>query len=188
MVDLGVGCGIISLVLLLTKPVGYVVGLEIQASLAYQCVRNAMLNGFSKKMGVIIGDMRHPPVSETSVDVVVCNPPYRKKESGRINPDPQRAIAKHEILVSLDDILHAARSILRPKGRFTIIYPAERITDLIIRLREFGMEPKRMRVIYPNMTSNAKLAMVEAALGGKRGLEILSPLLDQGNFSISGQS
>lgn len=186
--DLGTGCGIIPIILLLTKPVGYIVGLEIQASLAYQCARNAKVNGFSNKMGVVIGDMRHPPLSSTSVDVVVCNPPYRKKDSGRINPDPQRAIAKHEIMVSLDDVLHATRSILRPKGRFTIIYPAERIADLIIRLREFGMEPKRMRIIYPNMTSDAKLALVESALGGKRGLKILPPLLDQGNFSISNQS
>lgn len=187
-VDLGAGCGIIPLVLLLTKPVGYAVGLEIQASLAYQCARNAIMNGFSNKMGVVIGDMRHPPLSATSADVVVCNPPYRKKDSGRINPDPRRAIAKHEIMASLEDVLHAARSILRPKGRFTIIYPAERIADLIIRLKKFGMEPKRIRIIYPNMTSEAKLAMVEAALGGKKGLKILPPLMDQGNFSISNQS
>ena len=183
-VDLGTGCGIIPLVLLLNRPVGYVFGLEIQEGLALQTNRNALLNGFSRKIGVIRGDIRHPPMTPASVDVVVCNPPYRKKDSGRVNPDQQRAIARHEILASLEDILNAARQILRTEGRLAMIYPAERLADLMVKMRQYGMEPKRVRIIFPGMESEAKLAMVEATLGGRSGLKILPPLIDQGDYSI----
>ncbi len=115
-VDFGTGCGIIPLVLLLRRPVRYVFGLEIQEGLARQTNRNALLNGFSHKMGVIRADIRRPPLTPASVDVVVCNPPYRRKESGRLNPDQQRAIARHEILASLDDILKPRDMSCGPKA------------------------------------------------------------------------
>ncbi|MBW1888689.1 MAG: SAM-dependent methyltransferase, partial [Deltaproteobacteria bacterium] len=181
---LGTGCGIIPLVLLLTKPLGYGFGLEIQLDLAHQAARNAVLNGFGHKMGVISGDIRHLPLVSSWADVVVCNPPYREKDSGRINPDPQRAIARHEILASTDDILGAARRLLRAKGRLAMIYPATRLVDLMGSMRGYGLEPKRIRIIYPDLQSEAKLALIEASLGGRRGLKILPPIMDQGDFSI----
>jgi tRNA1(Val) A37 N6-methylase TrmN6 len=182
-VDLGAGCGIIPLMLLLKRPVRRAYGLEIQWRLAYQTARNALLNGFSGRMSVIMGDIRNPPLSASCADVVVCNPPYRRKDSGRINPDQQRAIARHEILASLDDILKATKRILKARGRLAMIYPAERLNDLMIRMRNLDLEPKRLRIIYPGMESDAKLAMVEACLGGRPGLKILPPLLDQGEYS-----
>ena len=183
-IDLGIGCGVIPLILLLTKPVGYALGLEIQAELADQTARNAVLNGFSHTMGVILGDIRHPPLAPLSADVVICNPPYRKKDSGRINPDQQRAIARHEILISLDDLLHAAKRLLRAKGRLAMIYPVERLADLIVSMRRINLEPKRIRIIYPSLDSDAKLALIEASMGGKPGMNILPPLIDQGDYSI----
>jgi tRNA1Val (adenine37-N6)-methyltransferase len=187
-VDLGAGCGIIPLVLLLKKPVRHAYGIEIQWGLAYQTARNALLNGFSDRMSVIMGDIRIPPLSASCADVVVCNPPYRRKDSGRINPDQQRAIARHEILASLDDILNTTKRILKPKGRLAMIYPVERLNDLMIKMRSLGMEPKRLRIIYPGMEAEAKLVMIEASLGSKAGLKVLPPLLDQGDYSIGGQT
>lgn len=186
-VDLGAGCGIIPLLLLLKKPVMHAYGLEIQWRLAYQTSRNAILNGFSDRMSVIMGDISNPPLLASCANVVVCNPPYRRKDSGRINPDNQRAIARHEILASLDDILNTTKRILKPKGRLAMIYPVERLNDLMIKLRSMDMEPKRMRIIYPGMKSEAKLAMIEAFLGGKAGLKVMPPLLDQGEYSMGGQ-
>ena len=185
-IDLGTGCGIIPMVLLLTEPVGHVFALEIQPELAEQAVRNTRLNGFEHKMEVILGDLKHPPLHPSSADVVICNPPYRPKNSGRINPDPQKAIARHEVLSSLNDILDAAAKTLRAKGRFAMIYPAARLADLLIKMRGFNLEPKRLRVVYPSMRSDAKLALIEASLGGRAGLKILPPLLDQGDFSLTG--
>ncbi|UCB48057.1 MAG: methyltransferase domain-containing protein [Deltaproteobacteria bacterium] len=183
-VDLGTGCGIIPLILLLTKSVGYTFGLEIQKNLVDQAARNTVLNGFERKMGVILGDIKHPPYPPSSADVVTCNPPYRPKNSGRINPDLQRAIARHEMLASLDDILMAASRILRAKGRLAMIYPAVRLVEVLIRMKGFNLEPKRLRIVYPGMESEAKLALIEASLGGRKGLKVLPPLFDQGEFSI----
>ncbi|MGD9157274.1 MAG: methyltransferase [Desulfobacteraceae bacterium] len=186
-VDLGTGCGVIPLSLLVSKPVKHAYCLEIQPELACQAIRNAKLNELDDKMSVILGDMRNIPLPASSANVVVCNPPYRRKESGRINPDNQRAIARHEIHASLDDIISASRYLLRTKGRLSIIYPAERLTDLTDKLRQAGFEPKKLRVIYPDLGSNAKLVLVEAWLGGNSGLTILPPLLGQGDYSIENQ-
>ena len=180
-VDLGTGCGVIPLILLLTRPVGYTVGLEIQEELAGQAARNVLLNGFEDKMGVVLGDVKNPPIAEKSADVVVCNPPYRQMKSGRINPDQRRAIAKHEILTSIDDILHAARSVLRKKGRLSLIYPSIRLVDVLARMRRFNLEPKKIQINYPDLESSAKLALVEATVGGRPGLEIVPPIIGQGN-------
>ena len=183
-VDLGTGCGVILLILLLTKPAGHAFGLEIQEELASQAWRNAVLNGFEDKMGIILGDIKNPPMAKKFADVVICNPPYRKAESGRINPDQRRAIARHEILASINDILRAARNLLRKKGRLAMIYPSVRLVDILLRMRRFDLEPKKVQINYPGLQSDAKLALIEASLGGKPGLEICPPLLGQGNFSI----
>ncbi len=183
-IDIGTGCGVILLILLLTKPAGYAFGLEIQEALASQARRNAVLNGFEDKMGIILGDIKNPPLAKQIADVVICNPPYRNAESGRINPDQRRAIARHEILASIDDILRAAGNLLRKKGRLAMIYPSVRLVDILLRMRRFDLEPKKVRINYPGLQSGARLALIEAVLGGKPGLEICPPLIGQGNFSI----
>ncbi len=186
-VDLGAGCGIVPLILLLTKPVEVAIGLEIQEELASQALRNVTLNGGDQRMHVVMGDIRRPPLAGAFANVVTCNPPYRKMRSGRINPDQRRAIARHEILASLDDILTAASYLLKKKGRFALIYPAVRLTDILARLRQYHLEPKRIQLNYPNLDSSAKLALIEATRGGRPGVEVLRPLMGQGNFSIVGR-
>jgi len=183
-VDLGAGCGVVSLLLLLEKPVAYALAMEIQNGLADQAVRNASLNGVTDRMAVILADLRRVPLREPAADVVVCNPPYRRPGSGRVNPDLQRAIARHEIMASLNDILSAASAVLKPKGRLALIYPADRLVDLLVRMRAFEFEPKRMQVVYSSMEEESKLVLVEGARGGKGGVKILPPVIDQGEFSI----
>jgi len=185
-VDLGTGCGVIPLILLLTKLVGYAFGLEIQEELAGQATRNVLLNGFDDKMRVVLGDIKNPPIAEESADVVICNPPYRQVKSGRINPDPRRAIARHEIMASIDDILRASRSVLRKKGRFALIYSSVRLADILARMRRFNLEPKKIQIIYPDLNSGAKLVLVEAILGGRPGLKISPPIVGQGNWQNQG--
>jgi len=136
-------------------------------------------------MGIVRGDIKSLPIASGSADIVICNPPYRKIKSGRINPDPHRAIARHEILITVDDILRAARTLLRKKGRLALIWPAARLADIFGRMRRFNLEPKRLQINYPKLTSNGKLALIEASLGGRPGLKIAPPLLGQGTeFSI----
>jgi tRNA1Val (adenine37-N6)-methyltransferase len=183
-IDLGTGCGVILLILLFSKHLNRTYGLEIQKELADQAVRNASLNGYKEKMKIIHGDMRHLPFRKGCADFVICNPPYRKDKSGRINPDKRRAIARHEILVSVDEILKAARYLLKKRGRFALIYPGERLVDILARLRRFNLEPKKLQINYPGHYSGGKLALIETCLGARPGLEICTPLIGQGNFSI----
>ena len=84
----------------------------------------------------------------------------------------------------MDDILDIARKLLRPKGRLAIIYPVTRLVDIMVRMRGFNLEPKRLRVIYPSLSSEAKLVLIEASAGGRGGLEVMPPGIDQGRFSI----
>lgn len=184
-VDLGAGCGIVALMLLVTGKVRRTLCIEIQAGLADQAVRNATLNGFGGSMHVILGDMREAPLAPSVADAVVCNPPYRKARSGRINPEPEKAIARHEILLSLTDLLAAAARILKPKGRLAVVYPAERLADLVVRMRSYDLEPKRLRVLYPGGAGDGNLVFVEAMRGGRVGLTILPPWTGQGDFAIS---
>jgi tRNA1Val (adenine37-N6)-methyltransferase len=184
-VDLGTGCGIIPLLLLDKKAPSHVYGLEIQRELASQSARNVALNGYQDRAAVILGDIRHLPLKLSSVDVVVCNPPYQKKESGRVNPDPQRAIARHEMLAAIDDVLEASRKLLRVPGRLAMIYPAKRIVDLLVKMRGFDLEPKRMEVIYPGPQCEGKRILIEAHLRGGKGLKLLPPRFDNGHLTIS---
>ena len=187
LIDLGTGCGIIPLLLLLTRSIKRAVGIEVQTLLASQASRNAFLNGVSHKLDIIQGDFKTLPLRPSSVDMVTCNPPYRPINSGRLNPDPQKSIARHEILASLNDILDGSRRILKEKGRLAMIYPAVRTADILTRMRGFDLEPKKLRVVYPDLKSEAKLVLIEASLHGRPGLKILPPLLGQGDYSIGMQ-
>lgn len=183
-VDLGAGCGIISLFLAVKREAGFIFGLELQGELASQAKRNIALNGLEKKIAVIQGDLRHLPLAPGFAHVVICNPPYRRERSGRVNPHPGKAIARHEITASLDDILAAGRILLKPGGRLALIYPASRLTEIFAKMKAQDIEPKRLRIIFPDSSSHAKLAMIEGVLSGESGLKILPPLFGQGGFSI----
>lgn len=183
-VDLGAGCGIISLFLAKKSKVGFVFGLELQEELASQAKRNAVLNELEQKIAIIRGDLRDLPLAPRCANVVVCNPPYRKGESGRINPDPCKAIARHEIAVKLDDILCAGKTLLMPGGRLALIYTANRLSEIFTKMRFQDLEPKKLQIIFPDPSSYAKLAMIEGRLQGKSGLKILPPIFGQGRFSI----
>ena len=183
-VDLGAGCGIISLFLAVKRDAGFIFGLELQERLVSQAKRNIVLNKLEKKIAIIHGDLRHLPMATGFANVVVCNPPYRKEESGRINPDTSKAVARHELAVSLDDIVAAGRVLLKPGGRLALIYPANRLTEIFARMRIQEIEPKRLQIIFPDHASHAKLAMIEGRLEGRSGLKILPPIFGQGRFTI----
>ena len=182
-VDLGAGCGIISLVLAVKRKVGFIVGLELQDELASQAQRNIVLNKLEKKIAIIRGDLRHPPMGPAFAHLVVCNPPYRPQKSGRINPDFSKAIARHELSTKIDDILAAGKALLKEGGRLALIYPANRLAEIFTKMRIQDIEPKRLQIVFPNSYSHAKLAMIEGRLRGKSGLKILPPLFGQGQYS-----
>ena len=179
LLDLGTGCGIIPLILAYRHPDIRVYGIEIQNDLADLAVANVNENSMQDRITLICRDMRElkPDLIAGPVDVIVCNPPYRKPNSGRLNPDPQRAVARHEIKASLIDVLGTVRCMLRTAGRFVAVYTAERSAELLSQMRLEGIEPKFIRTIHSQIDAAAKLIMVVGIKGARSGTKIGPPLI-----------
>ncbi|MBI5593222.1 MAG: tRNA1(Val) (adenine(37)-N6)-methyltransferase [Deltaproteobacteria bacterium] len=178
-VDLGTGCGIIPLILGHRHPAVSITGIEVQPELAELAARNVKINGLKGRITIIREDMRSLSIQAVSgpVDIVISNPPYRKGLSGRVNPHPQRAVARHEILATLQDVASAAARLLGIGGRFAIIYPAERITDLLTNLRSAGIEPKHIQTVHAKGNEPARLVLVSGIKGGRPGAAVHEPLV-----------
>lgn len=177
--DLGTGCGIIPITLACRNPGITIVGVEIQKELAALAEENVRGNHMEDRINILCMDMKsltHDVISGP-VDLIVSNPPYRKANSGRINPNNQRAVARHEIKITLNDIVEIARSMLRTAGRFITIYPAERMTDILTFMRNANLEPKLLCMIHSYKDTEAKLFIVEGVKGGRPGIKIVPPLV-----------
>ena len=179
LLDLGTGCGIIPLILAYRHPDTTAIGIEIQNELADLAISNVNANHLQNRITVLRIDMRKlkPAMIGGTVDVVVCNPPYRGPNSGRLNPDGQRAIARHELKVSLIDVLETTRRVLRNTGRFFIIYPVQRISELLTQMHLSGIEPKYMRAIHSRCNESAKLILVAGTKGARAGTIMGPPLI-----------
>jgi tRNA1Val (adenine37-N6)-methyltransferase len=176
-VDLGSGCGIIPLMLAFRHPDVTITAVEIQPDLAELSRRNIRDNGLTDRIRLQSGDMTSLTVSGLSrpADLVVSNPPYHKQSSGRINPETQKAIARHEISVTLEEVVETAKRLLRTAGRLVIIYPAERLSDLMNTMRAHDIEPKWLRTVHTHRETEAKLVVVEGTRRGNPGLKIDRP-------------
>jgi tRNA1Val (adenine37-N6)-methyltransferase len=110
----------------------------------------------------------------------MMNPPYRKLKTGRMNPDYQKSVARHEIRGSLRDFLKASVHVLKTSGRVYVIYPASRMVELIFQMRAASIEPKRLQLVYSNDCSRGEFVLVEGTKGGKEEMDVLSPLFIYG--------
>jgi len=177
--DLGTGCGIIPLILAYRNPGITTFGIEIQQDLAELAISNVSANRMRNRITVLRQDMRDlkPDMIGGPVDLVVCNPPYRKPDSGRLNPNSQRAIARHELKAGLADVLQTVRRMLRTAGRLVTVYTAERIVELFCQMRAAGVEPKYMRLIHSRLDTEAKLILVDGVKGARSGTRLGAPLI-----------
>jgi tRNA1Val (adenine37-N6)-methyltransferase len=178
-VDLGTGCGIIPLILGHRFPSVSITGIEIQPELASLASQNVEANGLKERISIIRKDLRFLSIRDFGgpVDLVISNPPYRKGRSGRVNPHPQRAAARHEILATLQDVADAAVRLLGIGGRFAIVFPAERITDLLTSLRSAGIEPKHIQTVHAKAHDPGRLVLVSGVKGGRPGAAVHEPLV-----------
>jgi tRNA1Val (adenine37-N6)-methyltransferase len=186
--DLGTGCGVIPIILAYRHPDIQVTAVEIQAELAALARLNVCANGMHDRIEVIEGDMRKLEQRRINgcVDWVVCNPPYRRPSSGRINPNTQRAVARHEIHIDLIQLVDTTRSMLKTGGCFVTIYPCERMVDLISAMRDAGIEPKWLRSVHSFKGEGAKRIVVQGIKGGRPDLVISDPLVlydSEGTYS-----
>jgi len=178
-IDLGTGCGIIPIMLAYHHPGVKIYGIEIQKELADLALRNVEENRMADQIHIRCGDMKDliPQTVPERADLVISNPPYRKVGSGRMNPNRQRAAARHEISVTLAEIVETARRMLEKSGRFVMIYPAERIADVISSLRKASIEPKFLQTVHSYADTAAKLILVGGVRGGGPGMKIFPPLI-----------
>ncbi len=173
--DLGAGCGVISLVLACRYPKSILAGLEIQARLACCFSRNIRENHLTQQVFAVLGDLRRPPFRPGAFDAVFTNPPFRSPKAGRLSPNEEERLARHEILACLEDVLKAAQVLLRERGRFFIIYPAHRLATLMTKAKEFRLEPKRLQVVHSYPGDEGRLVLLEAVKGGGEELRVLPP-------------
>ena len=175
--DLGAGCGVVSLVLACRWPGIHLTALELQPHLVDLIVHNIRENSFEDRMQAVAGDLRNlsGPIAPGGFDWVVCNPPYRKHGTGRRNPGEEEALARHEINADLHAVLRAASYAVRTRGRVALVYPASRAAGLIAELKSENFEPKRLQVVHSYPESPGKLVLVEAVKNGGEELTILPP-------------
>jgi tRNA1Val (adenine37-N6)-methyltransferase len=177
--DLGTGDGVVALVLAYLHPSLSITGLEIQPKMVERAWRNVRMNEFADRVTILRFDVRNvqQAFGPRSFAAVICNPPYRRPTSGRISPNPERKIARHEIAASLGDFLRAGTYLLPIRGRMALVYPALRSVDLLTSMRNANLEPKRLRIVHSFSDSRASLVLVEGVKGGRSGIEVMPPLI-----------
>ncbi len=178
-VDLGTGCGIVPLIVAYRHPATHMFGIEIQKELADIADDNVRENGMQETVRIVHRDMQtiQPAMFQGPVDIVVSNPPFHKAASGRINPNRQRAVARHEIRVTLLDVVKAAGDILKTAGLFVLVYTSERLPELVQHMRACRIEPKNVRFIHSRRDGESKLMMMEGIKQGRPGLKVGPPIV-----------
>jgi tRNA1Val (adenine37-N6)-methyltransferase len=178
-VDLGAGNGVIALILAYLHPSLKITAIELQPRLVEYARKNVRLNRLHDRVKILSGDVRavEALAQAASYDLVVCNPPFRKPNSGRVSPDEERRIARHEIFGTVDDFLRAGLHLLPVKGRMALIYPSVRCVDLMDSMRKAGIQPKRLRPVHSYACAEASLVLVEGVKAGRSGIQVMAPLI-----------
>ncbi len=176
--DLCTGNGIVPILLAEKTAAAQICGLEIQPQVAEMAARSVEMNDLQGRVSIVCGDLKcaldyYP---KASFDAVCCNPPYKENSGGIKNPDDTLAIARHEIMCNLEDIIKAAEGLLVPGGKLYLIHRPERLADILCLMREYRIEPKRLRFVHPSAGKTATMILVEGAKHGKPKLFLDPPL------------
>ena len=172
--DLGAGTGVLGLVLAAFDPRLRVTGVEVQHELAAQAQRSARLSGLADRVSIEEADLR---IATGRYDLVVSNPPYHAAGSGRVSPRPSRAVAHHELSCTIEEVVAAAHRLLAPRGRFAVVWPAERLFDLTGALAAEGFRLRTLRLVHPRADRPAARVLALAQLGVRVSCEVLPPLI-----------
>lgn len=186
--DLCSGNGIIPVLLSAKSTASRIVGLEIQPGAVDMAKRSVVLNGLSRKVEMILGDLKNGTAlfGKSVFDGITCNPPYKENNGGLTNKEDSITIARHEILCSLDDIIKVSSSLLKPGGKLFMIHRPERLADIIFLMRSYKIEPKRLRFVHPSPSKTATMILIEGARQGKPKLFLEPPLYihnENGNYT-----
>ena len=177
--DLGTGTGIIPILLEAKTEGQYFTGLEIQPQSVDMARRSVALNHLEEKIQIVEGDIKCASslFGKSVFDVVTTNPPYMNENHGLTNPNIPKAIARHELLCSLEDVIREASLVLRPGGRFYMVHRPRRFIEIIGTLSKYQLEVKRLKPVYPMVEKEANMVLLEAVRGGKALLKWEKPII-----------
>ena len=177
--DLGTGTGIIPILLEAKWEARHFTGLEIQPDMADMARRSVAYNHLESKIEIVTGDIKEAGrlFDLASFDVVTSNPPYMNDAHGLKNPDLPKAIARHEILCTLEDVVRSAAILLKPGGRFYMVHRPHRLIEIISVMRQYRLEPKRMKFVHPFIDREANMVLIEGVRGGKPMVKLEAPII-----------
>ncbi len=177
--DLGTGTGIIPILLSAKTKAAELVGLEIQHESAEQADRSVRLNNLQDRVKIVEGDLKEAAglFGAASFDVVTSNPPYMIGSHGLRNPDESLAIARHEVLCRLEDVISQTAKVLRPGGHFYLVHRPFRLAEIISLMVQYRLEPKRMRLVYPSVDQEPNMVLIEGVRGGRSRMTVEKPLI-----------
>jgi tRNA1(Val) A37 N6-methylase TrmN6 len=177
--DLGTGTGIIPILLAAKTSGEHFTGLEIQEESADMARRSIMYNHIEDKISIVTGDIKEASLifGAASFDVVTSNPPYMDQNHGLVNPQLPKAIARHELLCNLEDVISQASKLLKPNGRFYLVHRPHRLADIVMLMKQYKLEPKRMKLVYPYIDKEPNMVLIEGLRGGKPMITVEAPLI-----------
>lgn len=177
-IELGAGSGVISILLAKRLSHAKITAVEIQKGLAGRAKRNIHLNHLEDRIEVLSKDIRElkNTFPANKFDFVFSNPPFRKPRTGRLSMYAEKAVARHEIQITLHDLIDTASYLLKHSGRFYLIYHPFRLAELVSLLREKRLEPKKMRFVHSRKGEEARMVLIEAVMGSGTWLKIPPPL------------
>ena len=179
LLDLGAGTGIIPILMSAKSDCRFLTGLEIQPDSADMAARSVKLNGLEDRVRIIQGDIKEADAlfAPASFGVITCNPPYMIKSHGLQNPDSPKAIARHEVLCSFEDVARVTERLLKPGGHFYLVHRPFRLAEIMTTLRDHGLEPKRMRLVHPYVDREPNMVLLDCVRGGRPRLTVERPLI-----------
>lgn len=189
-IDLGTGTGIIPIMVSGLCNAENIVGIEIQECMCDMFSRSIQLNNLENRVRVVHDDIKNSEhiFERESFSLVISNPPYIKEGKGIVNEHSQKAISRHEVLCTLDDVAKSAGYLLKTKGRFALINKPERIIECFDAMRKYGIEPKKAQLIFPKSDKIPSAVMIEGVKGAKEGFKFLRPIIimnDNGEYTVS---
>ena len=185
--DLCTGTGVIPILLSAKTEAEHFDALEIQEDIADMASRSVEMNELERKINVICGDLCgfKSILKPASYDAITVNPPYMIPGKALSNPDESKAIARHEIKCTLDDVLDCAAWILKSNGSFFMVHKPERLDEIMLKMNERKLTPKRLRIVYPRLDSEPSMILIEGRKGGNRSMKVEKPLIiydEAGNY------
>ncbi len=177
--DLGTGTGIIPILLSAKTSGKHFTGLEIQEESADMASRSVAYNNLTDKITIVQGDIKEASAifGPSTMNVVTSNPPYMTNNHGLKNPGSAKAIARHEILCSLEDVIRETAKVLVPGGRCYFVHRPFRLVEIFTLMKQYKLEPKRMRLVYPFKDKEPNMVLIEGVRGGGAQLTVEPPLI-----------